>query len=55
MSTTEAFCASTARVQTRQRALKVVIDGEIVLLRAPLTVRLLPNALQVFAPGMEQD
>jgi diacylglycerol kinase family enzyme len=49
--TTEAFCAGTVRLQTRRRrALRVVIDGEIVLLRPPLDVRLRPGALQVFAP-----
>jgi diacylglycerol kinase family enzyme len=51
--TTEAFCASTIRVQTRQRALKVAIDGEIVLLRSPLDVTLHPGALQVFAPAID--
>jgi diacylglycerol kinase family enzyme len=52
---TEAFCASAARVHTRRRALKVVIDGEIVRLRAPLEVKLLPGALQVLAPVAEPD
>jgi diacylglycerol kinase family enzyme len=51
--TTEAFCASTIRVQTRRRALKVAIDGEIVLLRSPLDVTLHPGALQVFAPAVD--
>ena len=52
--TTEAFCASTVRMQTRRRrALRVVIDGEIVLLRPPLDVRFRPGALQVFAPAVE--
>lgn len=55
VSTTEAFCASTVRVQTRRRALKVAIDGEIVLLRSPLNVTLHPGALQVFAPAVERS
>jgi diacylglycerol kinase family enzyme len=55
MPTAEAFCASTVRVQTRRRTLKVAIDGEIVLLRPPLDVALHPGALQVFAPAMDQS
>jgi diacylglycerol kinase family enzyme len=54
VNTTDAFCASTVRVQTRRRVLKVAIDGEVVLLRSPLDVTLRPDALQVFAPGVEQ-
>ncbi len=54
-STTEAFCASSIRVQTRRRALKVAIDGEIVLLRSPLDVTLHPGALQVFAPALDRS
>ena len=53
--TTQAFCASTVRVQTRRRALKVAIDGEIVLLRSPLDVTLHPGALQVFAPAVDHS
>jgi diacylglycerol kinase family enzyme len=51
---TDAFCASTVRVQTRRRALKVAIDGEIVMMRPPLDVRLLPGAVQIFAPPQDQ-
>ena len=54
-STTEAFCASSIRVQTRRRTLKVAIDGEIVLLRSPLDVTLHPGALQVFAPALDRS
>ena len=54
-STTEAFCASSIRVQTRRRTLKVAIDGEIVLLRSPLDVTLRPGALQVFAPALDRS
>ncbi len=54
-STTEALCASTIRVQTRRRALKVAIDGEIVLLRSPLDVTLHPGALEVFAPPLDHS
>jgi diacylglycerol kinase family enzyme len=49
------FCASTVRVQTRRRALKVAIDGEIVLLRSPLDVTFQPGALQVFAAAVERN
>jgi diacylglycerol kinase family enzyme len=51
--TTDAFCASTVRVQTRRRALKVVIDGELALLRPPLDVSFRPGVLQVLAPAVE--
>jgi diacylglycerol kinase family enzyme len=54
-STTEAFCASSIRVQTRRRILKVAIDGEIVLLRSPLDVTLHLGALQVFAPALDRS
>jgi YegS/Rv2252/BmrU family lipid kinase len=53
--TTEVFCASSIRVQTGRRALKVAIDGEIVLQRSPLDVTLRPGALQVFAPAKEHN
>lgn len=53
VDTTDAFCASTVRVQTRRRTLKVVVDGEIVLLRPPLDVIFRPGALLVFAPAVE--
>jgi diacylglycerol kinase family enzyme len=52
---TNAFCASTVRVQTRRRVLKLGIDGEIVRLRSPLDVTLRLGALQVFAPAVEQS
>jgi diacylglycerol kinase family enzyme len=52
---THVFCASTVRVQTRRRALKVVIDGEIAHLRPPLGVALRPGALEVYAPAAERD
>jgi len=55
VKTTEAFCASALRVQTRQRTLKVVMDGELVLLRPPLDVRFRPSALMVFAPPVGPD
>ncbi len=55
VKTTEAFCASALRVWTRRRVLKVVIDGELVLLRPPLDVRFRPGALMVFAPPSEPD
>jgi diacylglycerol kinase family enzyme len=51
VDTVNTFCASTVQVQTRRRALKVAIDGEIVLLRSPLDVTLRLGALQVFAPA----
>jgi diacylglycerol kinase family enzyme len=52
---TEAFCASALRVQTRRRTLKVVMDGELVLLRPPLDIRFRPGALAVFAPPVVPD
>jgi diacylglycerol kinase family enzyme len=52
---TQVFCASTVRVQPRRRALKVVIDGEIVHLRPPLDVAFRPGALPVFAPAAGRD
>lgn len=54
VNTTDAFCASTVRVQTQRRVLKVAIDGEVVLLRSPLDVTLHLDALQVFAPVVAQ-
>jgi diacylglycerol kinase family enzyme len=47
---TDAFCAGSVRVHTRRRALKVALDGEIIVTRPPLDVRLLCGGLQVFAP-----
>jgi diacylglycerol kinase family enzyme len=55
VKTTEAFCASTLCVQTRRRTLKVVMDGELILLRPPLAVTFRPAALMVFAPPVESD
>ena len=55
VKTTEVFCAGALRVRTRRRALTVVMDGELVLLRPPLDVRFRPGALMVFAPPMEPD
>lgn len=52
---TRVVCASRVRVQTRRRALKVVIDGEILQLRAPLDVTFRPGALEVFTPAAEPD
>jgi diacylglycerol kinase family enzyme len=52
---THVFCASTVRVQPRRRALKVVIDGEIVDLRPPLDVTFRPGALLVYAPPVGRD
>jgi diacylglycerol kinase family enzyme len=53
VNTTDAFCARTLRVRTRRRTLKVVMDGELVLLRPPLDVTFRPDALLVFAPDRE--
>jgi diacylglycerol kinase family enzyme len=55
VKTTEVFCASALRVWTRRRVIKVVIDGELVLLRPPLDVKFRPDALRVFAPPSEPD
>jgi diacylglycerol kinase family enzyme len=51
----EATPATTVRVTTRRRALKVAIDGEIVVLRPPLEVRLVRDALQVFVPPRQPE
>jgi diacylglycerol kinase family enzyme len=55
VKTTEGFCASALRVQTRRRRLKVVMDGELVRLRPPLEIRFRPEALTVFAPSLVTD
>jgi diacylglycerol kinase family enzyme len=55
VKTTEVFCAGSLRVRTRRRALKVVMDGELVLLRPPLDVKFRPGALMVFAPPVGPD
>jgi diacylglycerol kinase family enzyme len=39
----------------RRRALRVVVDGEVLFLHPPLDVTLRPGALQVFAPAMEHS
>jgi diacylglycerol kinase family enzyme len=55
VKTTEALCARALRVRTRRRMLKVVMDGELVLLQPPLDVRFRPAALTVFAPPVGPD
>jgi diacylglycerol kinase family enzyme len=55
LDTSEAFCSSAVRVQTRRRGLKVAIDGELVWLRPPLDVGLRPGGLQVLAPVEEHS
>jgi diacylglycerol kinase family enzyme len=51
----EATAATTVRVTTRRRALKVAIDGELVVLRPPLEVRLVRDGLQVFMPAKQPE
>jgi diacylglycerol kinase family enzyme len=51
----DATGATAVRVTTRRRALKVAIDGEIVVLRPPLEVRLVRDALQVFMPQKQPE
>jgi diacylglycerol kinase family enzyme len=46
----DSFCARTVRVHTQRPVLKVAVDGETVVMRSPLDVKLRPEALQVFAP-----
>lgn len=46
----ESFCAREVRLSTPRKALKVAIDGEIVVMRPPLELRLRRGALQVYAP-----
>jgi diacylglycerol kinase family enzyme len=52
-SNVDSLCASTVHVQTRRRALKVALDGEIAILRPPLDVMLRPGGLQILAPAVE--
>jgi len=42
-----ATCASTVRVATRRKSLKVALDGEILVLKPPLVVRYVADALQI--------
>jgi diacylglycerol kinase family enzyme len=51
----DATAATSVRVTTRRRALKVAIDGEIVVLRAPLEVKLVQDGLRVFKPSAQPD
>ena len=46
----DATHASSVRVTTRRRSLKVAIDGEIVMLQTPLRVRMVPGGLHVMLP-----
>jgi diacylglycerol kinase family enzyme len=55
VKTTEVFCAGALRVRTRRRRLKVVMDGELVLLRPPLDVRFRHSALMIFALPVGSD
>ena len=49
-------CAERAEVTTRREYLKVAYDGEIEVLRSPLSFCLRPNALNVMCPpGLKQD
>ena len=49
-SCVDATHGSSVRVTTRRRSLKVAIDGEIVVLRTPLTVRSVSGGLHVMLP-----
>jgi diacylglycerol kinase family enzyme len=51
----DATAATSVRVTTRRRALKVAIDGEIAVMRPPLEVRLVRDALKVFMPAKQPD
>jgi len=46
----DATAATSVRVTTRRRALKVAIDGEITVMRPPLDVRIVRDALRVYKP-----
>jgi diacylglycerol kinase family enzyme len=45
-----ATCAQSVRVTTRRRKLKVAVDGEIFVMKPPLTVHYVPDALQIVLP-----
>lgn len=64
----DAQAATKVCVTTRRRALKVAIDGEIIVMRPPITVKIVHDALRVYKPpkqpsirpdrmpvGMERD
>ncbi len=50
----DTFCASTVRVQTRRRTVKVAIDGELARLRPPLDVQFRAGGLHVLAPDQSR-
>jgi diacylglycerol kinase family enzyme len=51
----DATAATSVRVTTRRRALKLAIDGEIVVMRAPLQVRMVHDALHVMMPPKQPE
>lgn len=51
----DATAATSVRVTTRRRELKVAIDGEIVVLKAPLSVRVVPDGLTVMLPPAQPE
>jgi diacylglycerol kinase family enzyme len=51
----DATAASSVRVTTRRRELKVAIDGETVVLKAPLSVRLVQGGLSVMLPPPQPE
>jgi diacylglycerol kinase family enzyme len=52
----DATAATSIRVTTRRRAkMKVAIDGEIIHMKAPLTVKVLHDALQIMLPEPQPE
>lgn len=49
----EEFCADTFEVETQRRIIDMVIDGEIIRCRTPLSFRVDPQALRVMVPRGE--
>lgn len=45
------FVGSRLRIQTRHRALRVAIDGELMQMQTPLQYRIVPRALRVIVPA----
>jgi diacylglycerol kinase family enzyme len=51
----DATAATSVRVTTRRRALKVAIDGELAIMRPPLEVKLVRDGLRVFKPSLQPE
>lgn len=51
----DATAATSVRVTTRRRALHVAIDGEIVVMRPPLDVKIVRDGLRVYRPSSHPE